>query len=46
MTNLTIVEQKKIKGGAINVWTVLGLGAFITFIIGFFDGFIHPIKCS
>lgn len=48
----TIIQQlskeklEKINGGGITFWTVAGIVALGTFIIGVFDGIARPEKCG
>lgn len=43
---LTKEELLAVQGGAAS-WTVaLGIGAFITFLIGVVDGYLRPHKCD
>lgn len=39
-------QLKKIKGGAINLKLVAGIGAVASFLIGLIDGMINPKKCN
>ena len=39
-------QLKKIKGGAINLKIVAGIGAVTSFLIGLIDGIINPKKCN
>lgn len=41
---LTNNELLEISGGGFSIIT--GIGALITFIIGFVDGYIKPSKCD
>lgn len=46
MKNLTSNEMKKISGGGFNVGLWLGIGAGVSFVIGFIDGLVRPLKCN
>lgn len=46
MKNLDAEEMKKIIGGGISAWGVVGIGAFLTFLSGIIDGFTRPFKCN
>ncbi len=37
---------KKIRGGAVNWGMLAGVGAFVSFVVGLVDGYIHPKKCN
>lgn len=39
-------ELKKIEGGAVNPWAVIGISAGVVFLIGILDGFFRPLKCN
>lgn len=45
MKNLQEKELLEIKGGAIKWGIGIGIAAGISFIIGFVDGIIRPLKC-
>ena len=42
---LTDNELKQINGGGLSIGTGFLFGGIITFIIGFMDGYIRPLKC-
>lgn len=44
MKTLETKELKEIKGG-LSLASILGIGSFITFIIGAIDGYIRPLAC-
>lgn len=44
MNNLTTRELKKVKGGGIGGYILIG--GIIIFIIGIIDGYIRPLKCN
>ena len=46
MKQISNEEMKKIEGGAINWGMMAGIGAAISFVIGFFDGWTNPKKCN
>ncbi len=46
MTKLEIVDLKKITGGGLTGWGIAAIGAFLTFVSGFIDGFARPFKCN
>ena len=46
MIKLNEKEMKKISGGGINIGLWLGIGAGVSFLIGFIDGIIRPLKCN
>ncbi len=46
MKKLNNNEMKKISGGGINIGLLIGIGAGVSFLIGFFDGLIRPLKCN
>lgn len=40
-------ELKKINGGGtISGWAIAGIGAVVAFVVGIFDGIVHPKKCN
>ena len=39
-------QLKKIKGGAINLKLMAGIGAIASFLIGVIDGLMNPKKCN
>ena len=39
-------QLKKIKGGAINLKLMAGIGAVASFLIGIIDGLMNPKKCN
>jgi lactobin A/cerein 7B family class IIb bacteriocin len=45
MKRLNEIELKNIEGGGISFGLVLGLGALITFVMGFIDGWTRPLPC-
>ena len=45
METLKKDEMKRIKGGGISVWVMVGIGAAIVFLSGIIDGFVHPESC-
>ena len=46
MQLLTSEELNMIKGGFSILNKIMILGGLITFIIGFIDGLIRPLKCN
>lgn len=38
-------ELKKIVAGSISGWTIAGIVAGITFLVGIFDGYTRPFNC-
>ena len=46
MNLMTKEEMKNINGGGVNIGLWIGIGAGISFIIGFIDGIIRPLKCN
>ena len=46
MQKLSKEEMMNIKGGGISVWVILGIGALVTFAIGFVEGIINPKGCG
>lgn len=44
MKTLTVKQLKEIKGGW-SLASILGIGSFITFLIGAIDGYIRPLSC-
>ena len=46
MEYLSDVEMKKIIGGGISLFGVLGISSLVTFLSGIIDGFVRPFKCS
>lgn len=46
MKNLTNDELKNVDGGGFKLGIGLGIVAGVTFIIGFIDGLIRPLKCN
>ena len=45
MIELNKEETKKIKGGGVSAFVVVGISALITLIAGIVDGFVRPIGC-
>ncbi len=39
-------ELEKINGGGLSFWTVAGVIALGTFLVGVFDGIVRPEKCG
>lgn len=39
-------KLEKVHGGGISFWTIAGIVALGTFIIGVFDGIARPEKCG
>jgi hypothetical protein len=37
-------ELENIRGGGFGF--LIGIGAFITFLIGVIDGYVRPLKCN
>ena len=46
MRSLTNEELKNVCGGGINIGLWAGIAAGVTFIIGFIDGMVRPLKCN
>ena len=47
MKELSKNELNSVSGGSVSKYLIFGIiGAFITFIIGFADGFTRPLKCN
>ncbi len=46
MSEINLQDLKDIKGGGISIWTGIGIGAIVTFLIGVIDGFVRPLKCN
>ena len=46
MNKLSEKEMKEISVGGINIGLWLGIGAGVSFLIGFIDGIIRPLKCN
>lgn len=46
MQNLSFEEAKKVTGGGISGWAVIGIGALVVFISGIIDGFTRPLACN
>lgn len=46
MKNLTNEELKNVDGGALKLGIGLAIVAGVTFVIGFIDGLIRPLKCN
>ena len=45
MKEINDKELHNVTGGS--AWGIIaGIGAAITFIIGFFDGYVHPKACN
>ena len=36
----------EITGGEVSAWVVVGIGALITFALGFLDGIVNPKGCG
>ena len=36
----------EITGGEVSSWALLGIGALVTFALGFIDGIINPKGCG
>ena len=45
MNSLSKLEMKKMIGGGLSGWVVIGLGAIATLIAGMVDGWARPFKC-
>ena len=45
MIELRENEMKQITGGGLSLGTIIGIGSFITFLIGLVDGYIRPLTC-
>lgn len=45
MVELDLNEMKNISGGGLSLGTIIGIGSFITFIIGIIDGYMRPLAC-
>lgn len=44
---LTKEELQKINGGGVSIGIIaLAIGAFVTFVAGFLDGFVRPQSCN
>ncbi len=46
MKKLDELELKKIEGGGISAWAIVGIGLAITFVAGIIDGIARPLKCN
>lgn len=47
MKELSKNDLNSISGGSVSKYLIFGIiGGFITFIIGFADGFTRPLKCN
>ena len=46
MNKINNEELRKVKGGAINLKLMAGIGAFASFLIGVIDGLMNPKKCN
>lgn len=48
MNTLTEKELSSIEGGVIktSIGLVLGIGAAVSFAIGFLNGYLRPLSCS
>lgn len=44
MKNICLNDLKEIRGG-FSIGGFLGIGAFITFLVGALDGYIRPLSC-
>lgn len=44
--NLNKEEMKKINGGGLSVWGILGIGTLLVFLAGAIDGFARPLSCN
>lgn len=45
MEKLSDIELKKVDGGGISLGIAFGIGALVTFILGFIDGYTRPLPC-
>jgi len=45
MIELSTIESKRIIGGGLSLWSILGISSLITFFGGFIDGIARPYKC-
>ncbi len=45
MIELKTNEMKQITGGGLSFGAIIGIGSFITFLIGIVDGYIRPLAC-
>ena len=45
MNELSENKLKKIKGGALSPWAIVGIIAGLIFGIGVVDGYVRPYKC-
>ena len=46
MSEINLEDLHSIKGGGISIWTGIGIGTIVTFLIGVIDGFVRPLKCN
>lgn len=46
MKELNEQELTEIQGGGISVGTCLLIVAGVTFVVGFIDGIVRPLKCN
>lgn len=46
MERVENIEMIDVKGGAVRWGVWAGIGAFASFMIGVFDGFVHMKKCK
>ena len=46
MKYLNDVEMKKIIGGGMSLFGILGISSLVTFLSGIIDGFVRPLKCN
>lgn len=46
MKRINNEQLKNVKGGAINLKLMAGIGAFASFLIGVIDGLMNPKKCN
>ena len=45
MEELKKEKLKEITGGGLTLWSAIGIGAGIVFLIGVIDGFVRPLPC-
>lgn len=45
MKKINKEEMKNVNGGAVKWGLIVGVGAFASFVLGVFDGWVNPQKC-
>lgn len=46
MNKIDEKELKKISGGGMSGWTIASISALAAFVVGIFDGIVHPKRCA